>query len=58
VLLRSVKDFLLKGLMPLRSGIMLFGLLGWSLYFYGNPDQSEVALTEDGRVIPVGGLPG
>jgi amino acid transporter len=41
VLLRSVKDFLLKGLMPLLSGIMLFGLLGWSVYYYGNPSNSD-----------------
>ncbi len=41
VLLRSVKDFLLKGLMPLLSGVMLFGLLGWSVYFYCNPGNSD-----------------
>jgi amino acid transporter len=106
ILLRSAADFVLKGLLPLLSGLMLFGLLGWSVYFYGNPNQSdttwlmpfvphwqvggvlsiaiittlaglawmetqrrlgpgffkgqmqsEVALTDDGQVIPVGGAP-
>ncbi len=41
VLLRSAKDFLLRGLMPLLSGVMLFGLLGWSVYFYCNPNNSD-----------------
>jgi amino acid transporter len=41
VLLRSAKDFLLKGLMPLLSGVMLFALLGWSIYYYCNPSNSD-----------------
>jgi amino acid transporter len=43
VLLRSAKDFFLRGLMPLLSGIMLFALLGWSIYYYCNSSNSDTS---------------
>ena len=39
-LLRSAYNFWLCGVLPLLSGIMLFTVLGWSVYFYTDPDQS------------------
>jgi amino acid transporter len=39
-LLSSPRAFWLQGVFPLLSGIMLFAILGWSVYFYTDPDQS------------------
>jgi hypothetical protein len=39
-LLESAANFWLRGMIPLLSGIMLFAILGWSVYFYTDPDQS------------------
>jgi amino acid transporter len=39
-LLSSARSFWLQGVFPLLSGIMLFVILGWSVYFYTDPDQS------------------
>jgi amino acid transporter len=39
-LLASAYNFWLRGVLPLLSGIMLLGLLGYSVYFYTNPEQS------------------
>jgi amino acid transporter len=39
-LLTSMRSFWLRGVFPLLSGIMLFVILGWSIYFYTDPDQS------------------
>ena len=39
-LLSSARSFWLQGVFPLLSGIMLFVILGWSVYYYTDPDQS------------------
>jgi amino acid transporter len=39
-LLTSQRSFWLQGVFPLLSGIMLFVILGWSVYYYTDPDQS------------------
>jgi amino acid transporter len=39
-LLRSMKNFWLRGVLPGLSGVMLFGILGWSVHYYGDPGQS------------------
>jgi len=39
-LLDSAANFWLRGVIPLLSGIMLFAILGWSVYFYTDPNQS------------------
>ena len=39
-LLSSARTFWLCGVFPLLSGVMLFIILGWSVYFYTDPDQS------------------
>src|ERR1700678_3808129 len=39
-LLSSARTFWLCGVFPLLSGVMLFVILGWSVYFYTDPDQS------------------
>jgi amino acid transporter len=39
-LLRSARSFWLCGVFPFLSGVMLFVILGWSVYFYTDPDQS------------------
>jgi amino acid transporter len=39
-LLTSARSFWLQGVFPLLSGIMLFVILGWSVYYYTDPDQS------------------
>jgi hypothetical protein len=39
-LLRSARSFWLCGVLPLLSGVMLYIILGWSVYFYTDPDQS------------------
>lgn len=39
-LLRSARAFWLCGVFPFLSGVMLFVILGWSVYFYTDPDQS------------------
>lgn len=36
----SAANFWLRGVIPLLSGIMLAIILGWSIYFYADPDQS------------------
>jgi amino acid transporter len=36
------RDFIAKFLTPLLSGIILFALLGYSVYFYTDPNQSYV----------------
>jgi amino acid transporter len=39
-LLSSARTFWLCGVFPFLSGVMLFLILGWSVYFYTDPDQS------------------
>jgi amino acid transporter len=39
-LLTSAGSFWLRGVIPLLSGIMLLVILGWSVYFYTDPNQS------------------
>jgi amino acid transporter len=39
-LLSSARSFWLQGVFPLLSGIMLFVILGWSVYYFTDPDQS------------------
>jgi amino acid transporter len=39
-LLSNARTFWLCGVFPLLSGVMLFVILGWSVYFYTDPDQS------------------
>jgi amino acid transporter len=39
-LLTSAGNFWLRGVIPLLSGIMLLVILGWSVYFYTDPNQS------------------
>lgn len=39
-LLTSARSFWLRGVFPGLSGVMLFFILGWSVYFYTDPDQS------------------
>ncbi len=39
-LLASAASFWLRGVIPLLSGIMLFVVLGWSVYYYTDPNQS------------------
>jgi amino acid transporter len=39
-LLSSARTFWLCGVFPFLSGVMLFVILGWSVYFYTDPDQS------------------
>jgi amino acid transporter len=39
-LLSSPRSFWLRGVLPGLSGVMLLGILAWSLWFYHNPDQS------------------
>jgi amino acid transporter len=39
-LLTSARSFWLQGVFPLLSGIMLFVILGWSVYYYTDPNQS------------------
>jgi len=39
-LLSNARTFWLCGVFPLLSGVMLFIILGWSVYFYTDPDQS------------------
>jgi amino acid transporter len=39
-LLSSARAFWLCGVFPFLSGVMLFVILGWSVYFYTDPDQS------------------
>ncbi|HEY1699010.1 MAG TPA: hypothetical protein VGG75_04745 [Trebonia sp.] len=36
----SAANFWLRGVIPLLSGIMLAIILGWSIYFYADPDQN------------------
>ena len=36
----SAANFWLRGAIPLLSGLMLFVILGWSVYFYTDPGQS------------------
>ena len=38
--LSSARTFWLCGVFPFLSGVMLFVILGWSVYFYTDPDQS------------------
>jgi hypothetical protein len=37
----SAASFWLRGVIPLLSGVMLLVILGWSIYFYTDPDQSD-----------------
>jgi len=39
-LLASAANFWLRGVIPLLSGVMLLIVLGWSVYFYTDPNQS------------------
>jgi amino acid transporter len=39
-LLSSQRAFWLRGVLPGLSGVMLFAILGWSLWFYHDPNQS------------------
>jgi amino acid transporter len=39
-LLASASNLWLRGIIPLLSGVMLLIVLGWSVYFYTDPDQS------------------
>jgi hypothetical protein len=39
-LLQSVANFWLRGVLPGLSGVMLFGILGWSVHYYSDPGQS------------------
>lgn len=39
-LLSSQRSFWLRGVLPGLSGVMLFGILGWSVWFYHDPNQS------------------
>ena len=39
-LLTSQRSFWLRGVFPGLSGVMLFGILGWSLWFYHDPNNS------------------
>ena len=39
-LFRSARSLWLCGVFPFLSGVMLFVILGWSVYFYTDPDQS------------------
>ena len=36
----SARSFWLRGVLPGLSGVMLFIILGWSVYFYTDPNQS------------------
>jgi amino acid transporter len=36
----SARSLWLRGVIPLLSGIMLYAILGWSVYFYTDPDNS------------------
>jgi amino acid transporter len=39
-LLTSQRSFWLRGVLPGLSGVMLFAILGWSLWFYHDPNNS------------------
>jgi amino acid transporter len=39
-LLQSAQNFWLRGVLPGLSGVMLFGILGWSVHYYSDPGQS------------------
>jgi amino acid transporter len=39
-LLASVSNFWLRGVLPFLSGLLLFVVLGWSIYFYTDPSNS------------------
>jgi amino acid transporter len=39
-LLTSARSFWLRGVLPGLSGVMLFIILGWSVWFYTDPSQS------------------
>jgi amino acid transporter len=58
----SVKNFFVQGVMPLVGGLILYFILGWSFWYYWNPDNSTTHLDVFGRQIggtftlDVGGL--
>jgi amino acid transporter len=39
-LLHSMRNFWLRGVLPGLSGVLLFGILGWSVHYYSDPEQS------------------
>jgi amino acid transporter len=39
----SARNFFMRGVIPLLSGVMLWGILGWSIYYYTDPNQSYSA---------------
>ena len=48
---KSVKNFFVQGVMPLIGGIILWFILGWSFWYYWNPDNSTTHLKILGREI-------
>jgi hypothetical protein len=50
-LTKSVTNFFVQGVMPLLGGLILYFILGWSFWYYWNPDNSTTHLRIFGREI-------
>jgi amino acid transporter len=61
-LTQSVHNFFAQGVAPLLGGLILWAILGWSFWFYWNPDESYTNWKIFGHtfggtfIIDVGGL--
>jgi hypothetical protein len=50
-LTKSVKNLFVQGVMPFIGGLILYFILGWSLWYYWNPVNSATHLKVLGREI-------